>query len=172
MESAMDDEKLVDNEFCKAILHIIEMTSTMTFLDDPPSMEKVRVEFSLNGYDCDVDFKQPVASITKRKPFAKVNSLKKVQKQEKVQRYGHCRFCENNQEPAHVYNNHNLRDNLGRLTCPRLRKYVCPICGAKGDNAHTVRYCNKKPIYVMKEGRCDLAKSRSVYLQHNKAIRI
>lgn len=48
----------------------------------------------------------------------------------------YCRFCENNEEPAQVFNSHSLRDGAGRLTCPRLRKYVCPICHASGDNTH------------------------------------
>nr|AEA03004.1 nanos protein [Rhynchosciara americana] len=63
-----------------------------------------------------------------------------------------CRFCENNQEPSKVYNSHTLRDGKGKLVCPRLRKYVCPICNATGDNAHTVRYCTKKPIFIIKGG--------------------
>lgn len=72
----------------------------------------------------------------------------------------YCRFCENNQESAQVYNSHSLRDGAGRLTCPRLRKYQCPICGASGDNAHTVRYCTKKPIFVIKGGETEVKKVR------------
>lgn len=52
-----------------------------------------------------------------------------------------CVFCKNNNEAAAVYQSHSLKDNEGRVTCPILRKYTCPICGVSGDNAHTIRYC-------------------------------
>lgn len=61
----------------------------------------------------------------------------------------YCVFCENNNEPVAVYKSHVVRDQYGRCQCPVLRRYVCPRCGAKGDNAHTLRYCTKKPIVTM-----------------------
>ena len=33
------------------------------------------------------------------------------------------------------------KDSEGRVTCPVLRAYTCPICGANGDEAHTIKYC-------------------------------
>ena len=36
---------------------------------------------------------------------------------------------------------HCLKDNDGRVLCPVLRNYTCPKCGARGDNAHTIKYC-------------------------------
>lgn len=63
----------------------------------------------------------------------------------------YCVFCENNNEPVAVYKSHVVRDQYGRCQCPVLRRYVCPRCGAKGDNAHTLRYCTKKPIVTMDE---------------------
>ncbi|XP_037728730.1 protein nanos isoform X2 [Drosophila subpulchrella] len=63
----------------------------------------------------------------------------------------HCVFCENNNEPEAVVNSHAVRDNFNRVLCPKLRTYVCPICGASGDSAHTIKYCPKKPIITMED---------------------
>ena len=46
---------------------------------------------------------------------------------------------------------HNLRDDKGRTLCPKLRIYSCEICGQDGDNAHTVKYCQKKPIITQED---------------------
>ncbi|XP_030841829.1 nanos homolog 1-like [Strongylocentrotus purpuratus] len=53
----------------------------------------------------------------------------------------YCVFCKNNKETLCFYSSHVLKDDLGNVQCPVLRAYKCPICGAKGDNAHTVKYC-------------------------------
>jgi len=52
-----------------------------------------------------------------------------------------CVFCKNNGEAVSFYSNHNVKEYDGKVSCPVLRQYVCPICGVSGDNAHTVRYC-------------------------------
>uniref|UniRef100_A0A8C5MWD4 Nanos homolog 1 n=1 Tax=Leptobrachium leishanense TaxID=445787 RepID=A0A8C5MWD4_9ANUR len=52
-----------------------------------------------------------------------------------------CGFCRNNREAAQIYNSHSLKGTDGRILCPILRGYKCPLCGATGDNAHTLRYC-------------------------------
>lgn len=54
-----------------------------------------------------------------------------------------CSFCKNNGEPEVIYQSHSLKDSIGRITCPLLRNYVCPICGESGQNAHTITYCKK-----------------------------
>ncbi|KAJ8667100.1 hypothetical protein QAD02_008762 [Eretmocerus hayati] len=58
-----------------------------------------------------------------------------------------CVFCKNNGEDQKIYKDHLLKDIDGRILCPILRKYTCPICGASGDDSHTIKYCpkNKHP---------------------------
>jgi len=52
-----------------------------------------------------------------------------------------CVFCKNNGEQETYYKRHVLKDSEGRIVCPVLRAYTCPICNAKGDKAHTIKYC-------------------------------
>ncbi|MES1902258.1 MAG: Nanos 1 [Paramarteilia canceri] len=52
-----------------------------------------------------------------------------------------CGFCRNNGECEKIYKGHRLKDNTGRVICPVLRSYTCPICQSNGDNAHTLKYC-------------------------------
>ena len=52
-----------------------------------------------------------------------------------------CVFCRNNGAPEEVYGSHILKTVDGRVLCPILRAYTCPLCSANGDNAHTIKYC-------------------------------
>jgi len=52
-----------------------------------------------------------------------------------------CVFCRNNGENELIYSSHSLKDSMGNVTCPILRAYQCPICGATGSQAHTIKYC-------------------------------
>ncbi|XP_075392379.1 nanos homolog 2 [Tenrec ecaudatus] len=54
---------------------------------------------------------------------------------------GLCNFCKHNGESRHVYASHQLKTPEGVVMCPILRHYVCPLCGATGDQAHTLKYC-------------------------------
>ncbi|CAC5383367.1 NANOS1 [Mytilus coruscus] len=99
-------------------------------------------EFRLNGKECDLDefdryqiqdriISNPVQHIIQ--PTIPRKNRKKIKT--------FCVFCKNNKESSPVYNSHVLKDPNGKVLCPVLRKYTCPVCGSNGDNAHTVKYC-------------------------------
>ncbi|GAB6023128.1 Nanos 1 [Chamberlinius hualienensis] len=67
-----------------------------------------------------------------------------------------CVFCRSNGETFDVYTSHNVRNIEGKILCPQLRSYTCPLCQSTGDYAHTVRYC---PKYKHKQDRHTYMKS-------------
>uniref|UniRef100_A0A8C8SCX5 Nanos-type domain-containing protein n=1 Tax=Pelusios castaneus TaxID=367368 RepID=A0A8C8SCX5_9SAUR len=67
-----------------------------------------------------------------------------------------CNFCRHNGESKKVYSSHVLKQADGTVACPILRQYVCPVCGATGDGAHTLKYCplsDRKESLYCKGGR-------------------
>ncbi|RWS16353.1 hypothetical protein B4U79_01979 [Dinothrombium tinctorium] len=68
----------------------------------------------------------------KKKPSLVTEKLKKVE----------CVFCRSNGEEASFYSSHSLKDKNGKVQCPILFNYNCPICNnGGGPNAHTIKYC-------------------------------
>ena len=63
-----------------------------------------------------------------------------------------CVFCRNNGESESFYTSHYLKDADGKVTCPVLRAYTCPLCGANGDGAHTIKYCPENAQSVKNGG--------------------
>lgn len=63
-----------------------------------------------------------------------------------------CVFCRNNGESESFYTSHYLKDADGKVTCPVLRAYTCPLCGANGDKAHTIKYCPENAQSVKNGG--------------------
>ncbi|KAL0883266.1 hypothetical protein ABMA27_016687 [Loxostege sticticalis] len=58
-----------------------------------------------------------------------------------LQKQLECSFCKNNGESVSWYSTHCLKDGRGRVKCPVLRSFRCPLCGATGERAHTIKYC-------------------------------
>nr|BAD88623.1 nanos-related protein [Dugesia japonica] len=70
--------------------------------------------------------------------------LHKVRTSNQIRKESHielCVFCRNNNEPFEMYVSHKVKDLNGKVTCPVLRNYTCPLCNSTGDFAHTIKYC-------------------------------
>jgi len=81
--------------------------------------------------------------------FKSFASKKKTKKTKKLPTY--CVFCKNNNESEAVYTSHVLKDPEGKVVCPALYVYVCPICNNTGHKAHTVKHCPYNPDSLRKQ---------------------
>lgn len=81
--------------------------------------------------------------------FKSFASKKKTKKTKKLPTY--CVFCKNNNESEAVYTSHVLKDTDGKVVCPALYVYVCPICNNTGHKAHTVKHCPYNPDSLRKQ---------------------
>lgn len=59
-----------------------------------------------------------------------------------------CGFCKNNGAAPEIYGSHSLKDGSGLVQCPRLRSFICPMCGSTGDYAHTKSHCPSYKIPI------------------------
>ncbi|KAG7190171.1 hypothetical protein KM043_006297 [Ampulex compressa] len=109
---------------------------TETQISPMPNVQDVMEEFRNNGRDFEYCPDLDNGTMPEITPRRKKN--KKPLPTE-------CVFCRNNGEEETYYRQHLLKDAEGRVVCPVLRAYTCPICGACGDGAHTVKYCPKSP---------------------------
>lgn len=82
-------------------------------------------------------------------PSIKMHGKKKVKKTRKLPTY--CVFCKNNNESESVYSTHVLKDPDGKVVCPALYIYKCPICNNTGPDAHTVKHCPYNPELLRKQ---------------------
>jgi len=57
-----------------------------------------------------------------------------------------CSFCKNNGEKEAIYTSHAMKNPRGKVTCPLLKIYKCPVCGMSGEDAHTITYCKKYKV--------------------------
>ncbi|XP_012250701.1 nanos homolog 3 [Athalia rosae] len=122
-----------------------ELKRLFNFTLNPDNCERgndVREEFKQNGQDSEYCPELETGAIPLPNPRRRKSNRKPLATE--------CVFCRNNGEEAHYYRRHLLKDADGRIMCPILRAYTCPICGACGDAAHTIKYCpsNKNPEAV------------------------
>lgn len=101
------------------------------------------VELELDEYDhYQIELRRcPSPSSYGRNQHNHINLSRYSPPNSKPVKHRSCVFCKNNGEPLSVYGSHVLKDQCGRVTCPILRRYTCPICGCSGDLAHTLKYC-------------------------------
>lgn len=87
----------------------------------------------------DILTKASLIEILRERERLQRSRTKKLQKKPNANKV--CVFCRNNGEAETVYTSHQLKDPEGNITCPILYIYTCPICGANGKSAHTIKYC-------------------------------
>jgi len=81
--------------------------------------------------------------------FKTMQSKKKPKKTRKLPSF--CVFCKNNNETESVYSSHVLKDTDGKVVCPALYIYKCPICNNTGHDAHTVKHCPYNPEQLRRQ---------------------
>ncbi|CAH2099396.1 unnamed protein product [Euphydryas editha] len=119
---------------------------------EPVSMENVITEQQLQVLNSLPN--SVLYSLLKELEQSRVQNTKGKKQTEAME----CRFCKNNGERESYYRSHSLRAR-GRVSCPVLRAYRCRRCGARGDRAHTLKYC---PLATPDERMKSTAMMRSV----------
>lgn len=177
-----NDENSDQNNICsslKILEGIILNMENETNRIERDSYHDVRSDFNNNGIDLDINDSfqydgtaigsplsispnSPTTSTnctppTPQKKFVLLDGVLRKLKKDKKEL---CVFCKNNGQPDYVYETHRTHDIYGRVVCPHLRIYTCPICKTTGDDAHTVKYCPQKPILTVQDTRQGLTPRR------------
>lgn len=108
-----------------------------------------RVDIDQNGVDCelkDMDVCRQILSESNGQiGWSLTNYLRHKELTAKLMSTtDFCVFCKNNKETEAIYFSHALKYNMGKVSCPILTKYNCPLCGVSENRAHTIRYCSLK----------------------------
>ncbi|XP_014768290.1 uncharacterized protein LOC106867802 [Octopus bimaculoides] len=132
LETSLSLEKMKLEETWNIYQNNISNNNNCIDIDSPPHIRYTETKDFPNHFI-------PIsASCT---PLETYINFKEQRKKKKSLKNNFCVFCKNNGENAVLYSGHVLKDELGRVSCPVLRSYTCPLCGSSGDRAHTVRYC-------------------------------
>ena len=147
-ESSQSNESLYSynyNIWSPVDIDTSAISSSSDGTSSPPS--STSMEFNVSPIPASVDPSKVSSSSKRQLPSSKAQAEVISKCIEKNIKYRHinkvlmCSFCKNNGESEVIYRSHSLKDSVGRITCPLLRNYVCPICGESGQNAHTITYC-------------------------------
>ncbi|XP_058125204.1 uncharacterized protein LOC131266624 [Anopheles coustani] len=109
---------------------------------------KVWDDFRQNGYN---DMSYDLVVLEAKENTLPLKNISNQQKRRALRNGAHtsedhCVFCFNNKAEPVVYKSHRCKDQRGLVSCPILRKLMCPFCKATGPMAHTPKYCPIKPI--------------------------
>ncbi|KAL5282306.1 NANOS1 family protein [Megaselia abdita] len=138
-----------DNEICRSLKRF----AVCCFSNSEYSTSEQTInDFDSNGFDPIEDTSVPKSDVREEhNKYSFIDCKNKTRKMILKQNQPFCVFCENNNEPNSVVRSHSVKDFYGRVLCPKLRIYVCPICHVSGDYAHTIKYCPQKPIITMED---------------------
>ncbi|RWS03774.1 TELO2-interacting protein 2-like protein [Dinothrombium tinctorium] len=81
-----------------------------------------------------------ILSLSKQKMVqTKPNEFNEGEKNIRLVSSDGCQFCRNSGKEKEFYKNHIFKSRDGKVKCPILRSYKCPLCNnAGGDYAHTI----------------------------------
>ncbi|XP_022250888.1 nanos homolog 1-like [Limulus polyphemus] len=116
------------------------LTSTVTLGMDAKTVPRLvdHDDFQLNGRDTEL--------------YPETPDQLRFSHKCKQRKQSECVFCKKNGETVLFYRSHVLRNDGGKIVCPVLRRYNCPLCNnGGGDNAHTIRYCPNRRISGKKD---------------------